>query len=172
MPFNRHLLRLNVKRQTALSNLSLIKKPAPCRLFYCFLKPDFLSSLESISFEYQKMLLSNLETVPGHTIRRQIDVVYGSTVRSKHVGRDLLAGLKNIVGGELTAYTELLEESRQEAMNRMIEKAKSLGANAVVGIRFSTSNIAQGASELFVYGTAVVVEANAQKLPDPFPTQG
>jgi uncharacterized protein YbjQ (UPF0145 family) len=118
------------------------------------------------------MLLSNLESVPGHTIIRQIDVVYGSTVRSKHVGRDLLAGLKNIVGGELTAYTELLEESRQEAMNRMIEKAKSIGANAVVGIRFSTSNIAQGASELFVYGTAVVVEPNAQKLPDPFPTQG
>ena len=67
----------------------------------------------------------------------------------------LLAGLKNIVGGELTAYTELLEESRQEAMNRMIEKARSMGANAIVGIRFSTSNIAQGASELFVYGTAV-----------------
>ncbi|NNG75963.1 YbjQ family protein [Acinetobacter sp. ANC 4277] len=118
------------------------------------------------------MLLSNLESVPGHTIIRQIDVVYGSTVRSKHVGRDLLAGLKNIVGGELTAYTELLEESRQEAMNRMIEKAKSIGANAVVGIRFSTSNIAQGASELFVYGTAVVVEQNTQKLPDPFPMQG
>lgn len=120
----------------------------------------------------KKMLLSNLESVPGHTIIRQIDVVYGSTVRSKHVGRDLLAGLKNIVGGELTAYTELLEESRQEAMSRMIEKAKSMGANAVVGIRFSTSNIAQGASELFVYGTAVMVEPNAQKLPDPFPTQG
>jgi len=78
------------------------------------------------------MLLSNLESVPGHTIRQQIDVVYGSTVRSKHVGRDLLAGLKNIVGGELTAYTELLEESRQEAMNRMIEKARSMGANAIV----------------------------------------
>lgn len=117
------------------------------------------------------MLLSNLETVPGHTISRQIDVVYGSTVRSKHVGRDLLAGLKNIVGGELTAYTELLEESRQEAMNRMIEKARGLGANAIVGIRFSTSNIAQGASELFVYGTAVVVEADIPKLPDPFPVQ-
>ncbi|TQR65648.1 YbjQ family protein [Acinetobacter sp. RF15A] len=115
------------------------------------------------------MLLSNLETVPGHTINRQIDVVYGSTVRSKHVGRDLLAGLKNIVGGELTAYTELLEESRQEAMNRMIEKARALGANAIVGIRFSTSNIAQGASELFVYGTAVVVESHTTKLPDPFP---
>ena len=103
------------------------------------------------------MLLSNLESVPGHTISRQIDVVYGSTVRSKHVGRDLLAGLKNIVGGELTAYTELLEESRKEAMDRMIAKAQSLGANAIVGIRFSTSNIAQGASELFVYGTAVRV---------------
>jgi len=116
------------------------------------------------------MLLSNLESVPGHTISRQIDVVYGSTVRSKHVGRDLLAGLKNIVGGELTAYTELLEESRQEAMNRMIDKAQSMGANAIVGIRFSTSNIAQGASELFVYGTAVVVQPVTAKLPDPFGT--
>lgn len=117
------------------------------------------------------MLLSNLESVPGHRISQQLDVVYGSTVRSKHVGRDFLAGLKNIVGGELTAYTELLEESRQEAMNRMIAKAQALGANAIVGIRFSTSNIAQGASELFVYGTAVRVEALSQTLPDPFPTQ-
>ena len=115
------------------------------------------------------MLLSNLESVPGHRISQQLDVVYGSTVRSKHVGRDFLAGLKNIVGGELTAYTELLEESRQEAMDRMIAKARGLGANAIVGIRFSTSNIAQGASELFVYGTAVVVEADIPKLPDPFP---
>lgn len=118
------------------------------------------------------MLLSNLESVPGHRISQQLDVVYGSTVRSKHVGRDFLAGLKNIVGGELTAYTELLEESRQEAMNRMIEKARQMGANAIVGIRFSTSNIAQGASELFVYGTAVVVEPNVPKLPDPFPSAG
>ncbi|NAS05389.1 heavy metal-binding domain-containing protein [Acinetobacter haemolyticus] len=120
-------------------------------------------------FNGQKiMLLSNLESVPGHTILRQLDVVYGSTVRSKHVGRDFLAGLKNIVGGELTAYTELLEESRQEAMQRMIDKAQSLGANAVVGIRFSTSSITQGASELFVYGTAVVVQPIAPKFPDPF----
>lgn len=124
--------------------------------------------MTTYSFEYQKMLLSNLESVPGHTISRQIDVVYGSTVRSKHVGRDLLAGLKNIVGGELTAYTELLEESRQEAMSRMIDKAQCMGANAIVGIRFSTSNIAQGASELFVYGTAVVVQPVTAKLPDPF----
>lgn len=114
------------------------------------------------------MLLSNLETVPAHRIVRQLDVVYGSTVRSKHVGRDFMAGLKNIVGGELKGYTELLEESRQEAMQRMIEKAQQQGANAIVGIRFSTSNIAQGASELFVYGTAVIVEASVAKLPDPF----
>lgn len=117
------------------------------------------------------MLLSNLESVPGHTITQQLDVVYGSTVRSKHVGRDFMAGLKNIVGGELKGYTELLEESRQEAMSRMIDKARALGANAVVGIRFSTSNIAQGASELFVYGTAVRVTPLNNHLPDPFPTQ-
>lgn len=104
--------------------------------------------------------LSNLESLPGHQIIRQLDVVYGSTVRSKHAGRDLLAGLKNIVGGELTAYTELLEESRQEALDRMIEKARLLGANAIVGIRFSTSSIAQGAAELFVYGTAVIAQPN------------
>lgn len=116
----------------------------------------------------KKMKLSNLETVPAHSIKQQLDVVYGSTVRSKHVGRDLMAGLKNIVGGELKGYTELLEESRQEAMNRMIEKAQALGANAIVGIRFSTSNIAQGASELFVYGTAVIVEPIQAQLPDPF----
>lgn len=118
------------------------------------------------------MLLSNLESVPGHTITQQLDVVYGSTVRSKHVGRDFMAGLKNIVGGELKGYTELLEESRQEAMSRMIDKARGLGANAIVGIRFSISNIAQGASELFVYGTAVHVEPLQNKIPDPFPTQG
>ena len=117
------------------------------------------------------MLLSNLESVLGHQILKQLDVVYGSTVRSKHVGRDLMASLKNIVGGELTGYTELLEESRQEAMQRMIAKAEQLGANAIVGIRFSTSNIAQGASELFVYGTAVRVTPLDNHLPDPFPTQ-
>lgn len=110
--------------------------------------------------KHPQIQLSNLESVPGHHIIRQLDVVYGSTVRSKHVGRDFLSGLKNIVGGELTAYTELLEESRQEAMQRMVEKAQLLGANAIVAIRFSTSNIAQGAAELFVYGTAVIVTPN------------
>nr|WP_289055222.1 YbjQ family protein [uncultured Psychrobacter sp.] len=109
--------------------------------------------------------LSNLEHLPGYQITERLDVVYGSTVRSKHVGKDLFAGLKNIVGGELTAYTELLEESRQEAIDRMVVKAEALGADAVVGLRFSTSSIAQGASELFVYGTAV----KAVPMPDPVP---
>lgn len=101
------------------------------------------------------MQLSNLEHLPNHTITERLDVVYGSVVRSKHVGKDLLAGLKNLVGGELVAYTELLEESRQEALSRMIDKAELLGADAVVGIRFSTASISAGASEIFVYGTAV-----------------
>ncbi len=104
------------------------------------------------------MILSNIETVPGKTITRFFGVVSGSTVRAKHVGKDILAGFRNIVGGELKAYTELLNEARQEALRRMIEQAESLGANAVVNIRFSTSSIAQGAAELFAYGTAVTVE--------------
>lgn len=108
------------------------------------------------------MQLSNLEHLPNYTITERLDVVYGSTVRSKHVGKDLFAGLKNLVGGELTAYTELLEESRQQAIERMIAKAEALGADAIVGIRFSTSSIAQGAAELFVYGTAVKAIPNAR----------
>jgi len=105
------------------------------------------------------MLLSNLESVPGHVIARHFGLVQGSTVRAKHAGRDLLAGLKNIVGGELKGYTELLEESRKEATDRMIAQARSMGANAVVNIRFATSNIASGAAEVFAYGTAVQLQA-------------
>ena len=104
------------------------------------------------------MELTNLETVPGKTIVRHLGLVQGSTVRSKHVGRDLLAGLKNFVGGELRAYTELLNESRGEAVERMVAQASAVGANAVVNVRFSTSNIAAGAAEVMAYGTAVVVE--------------
>ena len=113
--------------------------------------------------------LSNLEYLPNYQITERLDVVYGSTVRSKHVGKDLFAGLKNIVGGELTAYTELLEESRQEAIDRMIVKAEALGADAVVGLRFSTSSIAQGASELFVYGPAVKLVRVQQQSVLPHP---
>jgi uncharacterized protein YbjQ (UPF0145 family) len=103
------------------------------------------------------MELTTLETVPGKTITRHIGLVQGSTVRAKHVGRDILAGLKNIVGGELKSYTALLAESRNEALDRMVEQARAAGANAVVNVRFATSNIAAGAAEVMAYGTAVVV---------------
>jgi uncharacterized protein YbjQ (UPF0145 family) len=104
------------------------------------------------------VILSNTETIPGKTITRFYGVVSGSTVRAKHIGRDIMAGFKNIVGGELKAYTELLSEARTDATSRMVEEAESLGANAVVNVRFSTSSVAQGAAELFAYGTAVNVE--------------
>jgi uncharacterized protein YbjQ (UPF0145 family) len=102
--------------------------------------------------------LSNLETIPGKTIVRHLGLVQGSTVRARHAGRDLLAGLKNIVGGELRGYTELLEESRAEAIERMVAQARAAGGNAVVNVRFSTSNIASGAAEVMAYGTAVWVQ--------------
>ena len=104
------------------------------------------------------MIYSNLESVPGKEIVEHLGLVNGSTVRAKHFGKDFFAGLKNIVGGELVAYTELLSESREEAMKRMTEQAEHLNANAIINIRFSTSSIAAGASELYVYGTAVIVE--------------
>ncbi|HLB30351.1 MAG TPA: YbjQ family protein [Gammaproteobacteria bacterium] len=104
------------------------------------------------------MLLTTLEYVPGKTITKHLGLVQGSTVRSKHIGRDIMAGLKNIFGGELKGYTELLQESRDEAVARMQEQANSIGANAILNIRFSTSNITQGASELYAYGTAVVLD--------------
>ena len=103
------------------------------------------------------MLMSNIETIPGKTIVTCYGVVSGSTVRSKHVGRDIMASLKNIVGGELRGYTELLEESRASATERMQAQARSMGANAVVNVRFSTSSVAAGAAEIYVYGTAVTV---------------
>ena len=104
------------------------------------------------------MIMSNTETIPGLTIVEFFGVVTGSTVRSKHIGRDILAGIKNVFGGELKGYTELLQEARQEALARMVKQAQSVGANAVVNVRFSTSNITQGAAELFAYGTAVRVD--------------
>lgn len=104
------------------------------------------------------MLLSNTEEIPGKTITAFYGVVSGSTVRSKHAGRDFMAGLKNIFGGELKGYTELLQESRDEAIARMMDQASQMGANAVVNVRFSTSSVAAGASEIYVYGTAVTVE--------------
>ncbi|MGZ9046967.1 MAG: YbjQ family protein [Telluria sp.] len=103
------------------------------------------------------MLMTNIETIPGKTITVCHGVVSGSTVRAKHVGRDLMAGLKNMVGGELKGYTELLEESREHAMERMKSQAAQLGANAIVNVRFATTSVAAGAAEIYVYGTAVTV---------------
>ncbi len=104
------------------------------------------------------MLVTNMEIIPGKQIKQHFGLVQGSTVRAKHVGRDLMAGLKNIFGGELKGYTELLQESREEAVERMKQQASAVGANAVVNVRFSTSSVTQGAAELFAYGTAVILE--------------
>lgn len=113
------------------------------------------------------MLITNLEIVPNVRIIKHLGLVQGSSVRSKHVGRDIMAGLKNIFGGELQGYTELLHESREEATERLIQQAESIGANAVLNVRYSTSSIAAGAAEIFVYGTAVQIELLADSSSTP-----
>lgn len=104
------------------------------------------------------MFITNIEQVPGKKITALHGVVSGSTVRAKHVGRDMMASIKNIFGGELKGYTELLQEARDEAIERMTSQAKQLGANAIVNVRFATSSVAAGAAEIYVYGTAISVE--------------
>lgn len=104
------------------------------------------------------MIVSNIEFIPGKKITKHLGMVQGNTVRTKHLGRDIMAGLKNLVGGELVGYTELLTDARQEATDRMLAQAEGIGANAVVNVRFSTSSVSAGAAELFVYGTAIIVE--------------
>ncbi len=105
------------------------------------------------------MLITNTETIAGYEITEIKGIVQGNTVRAKHAGRDIAAGLKNLVGGELKGYTELLTESRREATERMLAQAQQLGANAVVNVRFTTSAVTSGAAELYAYGTAVVAVA-------------
>jgi len=104
------------------------------------------------------MIISNLEFLTGGKVTKHLGLVQGSSVRAKHAGRDIMAGLKNIFGGELKGYTELLSESREEALGRMVEQARAVGANAVLNVRFSTSSVAAGAAEIYVYGTAVVLQ--------------
>jgi uncharacterized protein YbjQ (UPF0145 family) len=106
----------------------------------------------------EPIIITNIENVPGKTIVEHFGLVSGSTIRAKHIGRDIMASLKNLVGGEIKGYTQLLQESREQALSRMIEQATELGANAVVNVRFSTSSIAQGAAELYAYGTAVRIQ--------------
>ncbi len=104
------------------------------------------------------MITSNLELIPGKRVVAHLGIVQGSTVRAKHVGKDIFASLKNIVGGELRSYTELMQEARTEATDRMIREAESVGANAVLNVRFATTSIAVGAAEILAYGSAVKIE--------------
>lgn len=104
------------------------------------------------------MTITNIDEVPNKKIIEHYGIVQGSTVRAKHAGVDCLAGCKNTFGGELKGYSQLLEESRKESMERMVSQASQLGANAVINVRFGTSTITQGASEILAYGTAVRVE--------------
>jgi uncharacterized protein YbjQ (UPF0145 family) len=104
------------------------------------------------------MLMSTTDTIPGKTIVKHLGLVRGNTIRARHVGKDILAGLRNLVGGEIVEYTKLMAESREQALDRMTEEAKRLGANAIVGLRFSTAEIENHAAEILAYGTAVVVE--------------
>ncbi len=98
------------------------------------------------------------EAISGKKIVKTLGMVRGNTIRARHIGNDILAGLRNIVGGEVKEYTRMITESREEALNRMVADAKRLGANAVVGVRFTTSQVMQGAAEILAYGTAVVIE--------------
>lgn len=106
------------------------------------------------------MVVSTTEALPGRKITAVLGIVRGNTVRSKHVGSDFLAGLKSIVGGEVKAYTNLLEAARDEALDRMREEAQQLGADGVVGVRFVTSEVSTGMAEILAYGTAVTLAAS------------
>ena len=104
------------------------------------------------------MMIVTTEEIPGKTITKTLGLVRGNTIRARHVGRDISAALKNIVGGEITDYTKMMAESREQALDRMVEEAESLGANAIVAVKFTTSMIMQSASEILAYGTAVLIE--------------
>ena len=104
------------------------------------------------------MIIVTLERIEGKRIVKTLGIARGSTIRAKHVGKDIVAGFRGIVGGEIAEYTKLMAQSREEATQRMVEQAEKMGANAIVGTRFMTSMVAQGAAEFLAYGTAVVVE--------------
>lgn len=102
--------------------------------------------------------ITSADHIPGQTITEHLDVVYGNTVRAKHLGRDIAAGFKSIVGGEIRGYTDMLRDARDQALDRMKEDAIDLGADAVINVRFTTSMIGQGMAEMMAYGTAVRLE--------------
>ena len=104
------------------------------------------------------MIVTTTETISGKKVVKTLGLVKGNTIRARHLGRDIVAGFRNIVGGEIIEYTKMLAESREQALDRMQEEAEKLGANAVVEMRFITASIMGGAAELLAYGTAVIVE--------------
>ena len=104
------------------------------------------------------MIVCTTGDIPGKRIIRSLGLVRGNTIRARHMGKDILAGLKGIVGGEISEYTKMMAEAREQALDRLVEEAESKGANAVVGLRFTTASMMQGAAELLAYGTAVIVE--------------
>jgi len=104
------------------------------------------------------MLLSTTDTIHGKKIVRHIGLVRGNTIRARHIGRDIMAIIRHMIGGEITDYTKMMAESREQAIDRMIEDAQNLGANAIVHMGFSTQMVMGGASEILAYGTAVVIE--------------
>ena len=108
------------------------------------------------------MILSTVNEIAGKEITEVLGLVRGNTIRARHVGKDIMAGFKNIVGGEITDYTKMLAESREQALDRMITDARSLGADAIIGIRFTTSSVMQGAAELLAYGTAVRIRSKGE----------
>ncbi len=104
------------------------------------------------------MILATTESIPGRTVVQVFGLVRGNTIRARHIGKDIGAVFRNIVGGEVVEYTKLMAESREQALDRMVANAREMGANAVIGIRFTTSEIMGGAAELLAYGTAVELE--------------
>jgi uncharacterized protein YbjQ (UPF0145 family) len=104
------------------------------------------------------VILTTTETIHGKRVVRTLGLVRGNTIRARHIGRDIIAVFRNLIGGEVTEYTKLLAEAREQALDRMVEEARSLGANAIIATRFTTSEVMNGAAELMAYGTAVVVE--------------
>lgn len=105
-----------------------------------------------------EIMLVTTETIPGEKIKKTLGLVKGNTIRSRHLGRDIMAGFKNFVGGEITDYTKMMAEAREQAIDRLLEDAKAIGADAVVGIRFTTTSMMQSASEFLAFGTAVELE--------------
>ena len=104
------------------------------------------------------MIITTSDQVEGKRIVRTIGMVKGNTIRARHLGRDIMAGLRGVVGGEITEYTKMMAESREQAIQRMVEDAEKQGANAIISTRFTTSMVMQNASEILAYGTGVVVE--------------